>query len=152
MTNIASAPAGASGLSAMRRSQVRMRAEAIQADRRAQVRDRVDRLVRGMESVARRLSSNQISSTQRSVLVSRFNDMQRRVNQIDGVVGSEGRGDGLARVGAGKSVGVDSPAAAGQTFRQLRQLRRELQVERQAPPQPPHAAPEPTGNMVDLEA
>ena len=76
----------------MRRSQVRMRAEAIQADRRAQVLDRVDRLVRGMESVARRLSSNQISSTQRSVLVSRFNDMQRRVNQIDGVVGSEGRG------------------------------------------------------------
>ena len=92
MTNIASAPAGASGLSAMRRSQVRMRAEAVQADRRAQVLDRVDRLVRGMESVARRLSSDQISSTQRSVLVSRFNDMQRRVNQIDGVVGSEGRG------------------------------------------------------------
>ena len=81
MINIASAPAGASGLSAMRRSQVSMRAEAIQADRRAQVLDRVDRLVRG---------------------------------------------DGLARVGAGKSVGVDSPAAAGQTFRQLRQLRREL--------------------------
>ena len=53
MTNIASAPAGASGLSAMRRSQVRMRAEAIQADRRAQVLDRVDRLVRGMEAVAR---------------------------------------------------------------------------------------------------
>ena len=152
MTNIASAPAGASGLSAMRRSQVRMRAEAIQADRRAQVLDRVDRLVRGMESVARRLSSNQISSTQRSVLVSRFNDMQRRVNQIDGVVGSEGRGDSLPRVGAGQSVGVDSPAAAGQTFRQLRQLRRELQVERQAPPQPQRAAPEPTGNMVDLEA
>ena len=148
MTNIASAPAGASGLSAMRRSQVRMRAEAIQADRRAQVFDCVDRLVRGMESVARRLSSDQISSTQRSVLVSRFNDMQRRVNQIDGVVGS----DGLARVGAGKSVGVDSPAAAGQTFRQLRQLRRELQVEHQAPPQPQRAAPEPTGNMVDLEA
>ena len=152
MTNIASAPAGASGLSVMRRSQVRMRAEAIQADRRAQVLDRVDRLVRGMESVARRLSSEQISSTQRSVLVSRFNDMQRRVNQIDGVVGSEGRGDSLPRVGAGKSVGVDSPAAAGQTFRQLRQLRRELQVERQAPPQPQRAAPEPTGNMVDLEA
>ena len=151
MTNIASAPAGASGLSAMRRSQVRMRAEAIQADRRAQVLDRVDRLVRGMESVARRLSSNQISSTQRSVLVSRFNDMQRRVNHIDGVVGSEGRGDGLARVGAGKSVGVDSPAA-GQPRRQLRPLRRELQVERQAPPQPQRAAPEPTGNMVDLEA
>ena len=136
----------------MRRSQVRMRAEAIQADRRAQVLDRVDRLVRGMESVARRLSSDQISSTQRSVLVSRFNDMQRRVNQIDGVVGSEGRGDSLPLVGAGKSVGVDSPAAAGQTFRQLRQLQRELQVERQAPPQPQRAAPEPTGNMVDLEA
>ena len=41
-----------------------------------------------MEAVAQRLSSDQVSSTQRSVLVSRFNDLQRRVNQIDVVVGS----------------------------------------------------------------
>ena len=97
-----------------------MRAEAVRAYRRAQVFDRVERLVRGMESVAQRLSSDQISSAQRSVLVSRFNDMQRRVNQIDGLIGSESRGDALAQVSAGKTVGVDTPAAAEQTFRQLR--------------------------------
>ena len=78
--NIFSASTDASGLSAMRRNQVRMRAEAVQADRRAQILYRVERLMRGMESVAQRLSPDQISSAQRSVLVSRFNDMQRRVN------------------------------------------------------------------------
>ena len=47
--------------------------------------------------------------------------MQRRVNQIDGLIGNEGRGDALAQVSTGKRVGVDNPAAAAeQTFRQLR--------------------------------
>ena len=136
----------------MRRNQVRMRAEAVQADRRAQVLYRVERLMRGMESVAQRLSSDQISSAQRSVLVSRFNDMQRRVNQIDGLIGSEGRGDALSQVSAGKSAGVHTPAAVEQTFRQLRQLRRELQAENRATLQPQRAAPELTANRVDLEA
>ena len=35
-------------------------------------------------------------------MVSRFNDMQRRVNEIDGVVRSEGRGDAVGLVGAGQ--------------------------------------------------
>ena len=72
------------------------------------------------------MSSDQISSTQRSVLVSRFGDM----------VGSEGRGDGLVQVGAGKSLGVDTPGAAPDPAAQQSQ----------------QVAPETTGNMVDLEA
>lgn len=55
-----------------------------------------------MEAVAKRLSCDQVSSTQRSVLISRFNDMRRRVNEIDGVVGSEGRRDAVGLVGAGQ--------------------------------------------------
>ena len=99
----------------MRRGQVRIRTVAARSERREQVLDRVDRLVRGMEAVAQRLSSDQVSSTQRSVLVSRFNDLQRRVNQIDVVVGSEGHGDAVVQMGAGPSLGVETPEAAEQT-------------------------------------
>ena len=81
-----------SGLTAVHRGRQQLRAQAAQADRRERVLERVDQLVRGMEAVAKRLSSEQVSSTQRSVLISRFNDMRRRVNEIDGVVGSEGVG------------------------------------------------------------
>jgi len=68
------------------------------------------------------------------------------------LIGSEGRGDALSQVSTGKSAGVHTPAAAEQTFRQLRQLRRELQVENRATLQPQRAAPELTANRVDLEA
>ena len=76
------------GLTAVHRGQQQFRAQAAQADRRERALDRVDQLVREMEAVAKRLSSEQVSSTQRPVLVSRFNNIQRRVNQIDGVVSS----------------------------------------------------------------
>ena len=75
-----------SGLTAVHRGQQQFRAQAAQADRRERALDRVDQLVREMKAVAKRLSFEQVSSTQRSVLVSGFNEMQRRVNQIDGVV------------------------------------------------------------------
>jgi hypothetical protein len=44
-----------------------------------------------MENVAERLHAENVSSTRRSVLVSRFNELQRQVNRIDGIVGGEGR-------------------------------------------------------------
>ena len=66
---------------------------------RSRVIERLDKLVRGMEAVAQRLSSNGVSSAQRSLLVARSNDLQRRVNEIDGVVVSEGRADAVAPSG-----------------------------------------------------
>ncbi|MEE3258174.1 MAG: hypothetical protein VX293_03100, partial [Candidatus Latescibacterota bacterium] len=61
MTNVV--PTSTGGLSAMRRGQVRIRTAAARSERREQVLDRVDRLVRGIEAVAQRLSSDQVSST-----------------------------------------------------------------------------------------
>ena len=66
---------------------------------RSRVVERLDRLVRGMEAVAQRLSSNGVSSAQRSLLVACSNDLQRRVNEIDDVVVSEGRADAVAPSG-----------------------------------------------------
>ena len=142
----------------MRRGQVRIRIRirtaAARSERREQVLDRVDRLVRGMEAVAQRLSSDQVSSTQRSVLVSRFNDLQRRVNQIDDVV---------VQVGAGPSLGVETPEAAEQTFQKVRQVRRQIQAERRpAPVRPPETkqlqstqetdSAQDQDKLIDLEA
>ena len=150
-----------SGLSAVHRGQQQLRALAAQADRRERVLERVDQLVRGMEAVAKRLSSEQVSSTQRSVLISRFNDMQRRVNEIDGVVGSEGRGDAVSAtgtVGAGQSLTVETPKAAEQTFEQVRQVRRQIEAERSRVPAPSALASQEAGasqgqgSIVDLQA
>ena len=66
---------------------------------RSRVIERLDKLVRGMEAVAQRLSSNGVSNAQRSLLVARSNDLQRRVNEIDDVVVSEGRADAVAPSG-----------------------------------------------------
>ena len=154
MTSVVSTSAGSAGLSAMRRGQVHIRNEAVRSDRREQALDRVDRLVRGMEAVAQTLSSDQISSTQRSVLVSRFNDLQRRVNRIDGVVGSEGRGDAVGQVGVRPDLGVETPEAAEQTFRQVR---RQIQAERRPAPEPVRPTQEADtaqgrGKLIYLEA
>ena len=54
---------------------------------------RVDRMVNGMETLEKRISSNRLNGAQRTVSVARFNDLQRRVNRMDGIVVGEGRGD-----------------------------------------------------------
>ena len=83
--------------------------------------------------------------------------MQRRVNEIDGVVGSEGRGDAVSAagtVGAGQNLAVETPKAAEQTFEQVRQVR----AERSRAPAPPALASQEAGgsqqqgSIVDLQA
>jgi hypothetical protein len=91
------------------------------------------------------------------VLVSRFNDLQRRVNRIDGVVGSEGRGDAVGQVGVRPDLGIETPEAAEQTFRQVRQVRRQIQAERRPAPEPVRPTQEADtaqgrGKLIDLEA
>ena len=71
------------------------RASAAVASARSQ-RDqvaRVESMVNGMETLARRISSNRLNGAQRTVNVARFNDLQRQVNRMDGIVVGEGRGD-----------------------------------------------------------
>lgn len=74
-----------------RRVAARLQADLTEGEMRDRIMKRVDKLVRGMETLAQRIASEEVSSTQRSVLVSRLNDLQRQINRIDGIVGSEGR-------------------------------------------------------------
>jgi len=109
MPQVSTSTSAPAVLSQVRRGQVQNEALARREERRERVLDRVDHLVRGMEAVAQRLSSEEVSTSQRSVLVSRFNELQRRVNEIDGVVGSEGRGNAVAKSAAPRlETAVDS--------------------------------------------
>ena len=73
------------------RTLARAQAQEVSGQIRERALARVDVLVGGMEVLAERISSKKVSSSQRSVLMSRFNDLQRQVNRIDGIVGGEGR-------------------------------------------------------------
>jgi hypothetical protein len=116
-------------------------------EQRERMLKRVDRLVRGMEAVAQRLSSDKVSTSQRSVLVSRFNDLQRRVNKIDGIVGSEGRGDGIANA-PGVHIGLEVEGREDARA-EKRQSKEQQAATRTAPTQPNS---EERGNLVDLQA
>jgi len=59
----------------------------------ARLSERVDQLVQSKKAVASRISSEAVSPPQRTVLVSRANDLQRQVNELDGIVGGEGQGE-----------------------------------------------------------
>ena len=78
----------------------------------------MESLVSRMESVAQRISARNVSASQRSVLVSRFNDLTRQVNLMDGIVAGEGqevRGRRALRLGSGLSQTADSTATKRQT-------------------------------------
>ena len=60
---------------------------------KAKMLAQVDKLVQSMESLAENMSSQKLNKTQRSIMVTRFNDLQRQVNKLDGIVVSEGWGD-----------------------------------------------------------
>lgn len=99
---------------------------------RSRVLERVDQLVRGMETVAQRLSSDGVSTSQRSLLVARFNDLQRRVNEIDGVVGSEGRADAVVPSGTLLALEVGDSRSASRAVRELSKMREDRPVEARA--------------------
>lgn len=74
-----------------RRAIARAQAQEVKGQIREKALARIDVLVEGMGALAEKMSSKKVSSSQRSVLMSRFNDLQRQVNRIDGIVGAEGR-------------------------------------------------------------
>ncbi|MFH1568261.1 MAG: hypothetical protein ABIL09_09715, partial [Gemmatimonadota bacterium] len=73
----------------------RVAGEGVAGGRRAPVqaqRERLASLKDSLERVAARLRSDEPRTTaQRSVLVARFNDLQRQVNLLDGLVAGEGQ-------------------------------------------------------------
>ena len=90
---------------------------------RRQAQGQMESLVSRMESVAQRISARNTSASQRSVLVSRFNDLTRRVNLMDGIVAGEGQevrgrralrlGNGLSQTADGPATGTARPAESG---------------------------------------
>ena len=100
MPQVSQASVPLAGQALMELSQKQNSRVAQGSELRSRALKRVDQLVHGMEAVAQRLSSNGVSSAQRSLLVARSNDLQRRVNEIDDVVVSEGRADAVAPSGA----------------------------------------------------
>ena len=51
---------------------------------------RLGRLVRRLEAIAEELSSSAKTHSERTVLRARYVDLQRRVNELDGIVAGEG--------------------------------------------------------------
>jgi len=129
MPQVSQSPSAPSALSQLQRGQVQNRVTAQRQEQRTRVLERVDQLVRGMEAVAQRLSSDNVSTAQRSLLVSRFNDLQRRVNEIDGIVGSEGRADAVVQTGSALALDVGDRGGADRAVRQLGQMRQSIQGE-----------------------
>ena len=99
-----------------------------QGRRRERLVARMERLVQGLEVVATRISSGRVTRTQRSMLVARYNDLQRKVNELDGIVTSEGRETrGQARVGQAVVAKQKRPVVAS---RRTRAPARRVVVER----------------------
>ena len=129
MPQVAQAPVPLAGRAQMELSQAQNNRVAQRSELRSRVLERVDQLVRGMEAVAQRLSSDGVSTAQRSLLVARFNELQRRVNEIDGVVGSEGRADAVAPSGTHLALEVGDSRSASRAVRELSKMREDGSVE-----------------------
>ena len=122
-------------------------------ERNNQMLERVDQLVARMESVASRITSREVSNTQRTVLVARFNELQRQVNELDGIVVSEGRGDSgqgtLSRaVAAGQdsfNFSVDDERSATTTLKQIRAVRSEIRTQQSSGTESAPSAATPQG-------
>ena len=68
---------------------------------RERMLNRLQSLVGGLESVASRIASGNVSKRQRTILMTRFNDLQRKVNELDGIVAGDRRPPG-----SGAATGV----------------------------------------------
>ena len=137
------------GQAQMELSQAQNSRVAQRSELRLRVLKRVDQLVRGMEAVAQRLSSDGVSTAQRSLLMARFNDLQRRVNEIDGVVGSERRADAVAPSGTPLALEIGDSRSASRAVRELSKMREYKPVEARAASTRSPASGE-RGQVVDI--
>ncbi len=89
-----------------------------EGQQQARMARRLDVLVSNLESVAERISTGNVSTSQKTALIAEFNDLERQVNELDGIVGGEGQeasGKGTV-AGAGIATGGvrGSPAELAQ--------------------------------------
>lgn len=112
------------------RAEARVEAVRAEGEVRDRIMKRVDELVKGMETLAQRMNAEGVSTTRRSVLVSRFNELQRQVNRIDGIVGGEGREASGQQAVVASGTGTDAAAGNASTG-EVKALRQRLEVSRQ---------------------
>lgn len=106
--------------------------------------ERLQALVGGLESVASRIASGNVSKHQRTILMTRFNDLQRQVNELDGIVAGEGlETRGRARLTAVPAIGgrrgvmlppelqIANRQEAAATSRRLREFQQSFRSARQ---------------------
>lgn len=111
---------------------------------RERMLNRLQSLVGGLESVASRIASGNVSKRQRTILMTRFNDLQRKVNELDGIVAGEGQEVGrLARISAAPAISsrrgavqpaelqIGSQADATSTVQRLREFQQSFRNARQ---------------------
>ena len=102
-----------------------------------------------MEAVAQQLSSNGVSSAQHSLPLARFNDLQRRVNEIDGVVVREEYVDAVAPSGTPLALEFGDSHSASRGVRELSKIREDKPVEARAASTGSPASGE-RGQVVDV--
>ena len=92
--------------------------------------ERLGELVRTRKAVAAELDSPGRSHSERTVLTARFNDLQRQVNQLDGIVASEGQESaGPTRAPQTTDTkGLDSSQASTSSVTQDRTVQRPVTV------------------------
>ncbi len=111
---------------------------------RERMLNRLQSLVGGLESVASRIASGNVSKRQRTILMTRFNDLQRKVNELDGIVAGEGQeAGGRARIASAPAIAgrrgavqppelqIGSRVEASSTAQRLRDFQQSFRAARQ---------------------
>ncbi|MBT3345250.1 MAG: hypothetical protein HN712_26470 [Gemmatimonadetes bacterium] len=120
------------------------------ASPRERAQQHLGRLVASLEAVASRIDANDTSQTERTVLRTRFHDLQRQVNRLDGIVAGEGlEARGQFRANQSADPGSAASAPARSRTDQDRVEIAQANVEAAAPPAAP-SAPEAGTDGVDL--
>ena len=135
----------------VRRTERQVQTQAAEGRLQDELAGRVERLVQRMEAVASRITAEGTSTSRRAVLVTRYNELQRQVNELDGIVVAEGQEtQAQKQVSGASAAGRTSRARLGRTRPQASATSAPARrVRRQEPDR--SAAPVPTGASAAAE-
>ena len=152
-----------------------------EGQQQARMERRLNVLVSNLDAVAERISRGNVSMSQKTALIAEFNDLERQVNELDGIVAGEGQeasgqgkvaGAGIARGGTRGGPGELAQRGSRDAAADPRRVREvqgesrrtpgagratadvEMNTERTQPAQGTGTdrATEPAGSVVDLVA
>lgn len=115
------------------------------ASPRERAQQRLGRLVASLEAVASRIDADNTSQTERTVLRTRFNDLQRQVNSLDGIVSGEGlEARGQDRVSRAPTASTEAPARPQTSQDRVEIAQANTEAAAPSAPSVPVASPTPT--------